>query len=173
VPFDLDDCKTLRNEGRHSYSFRKHDVLSIPEESREECNDHDEWRDEGRDFACLSCARSFDSDDAYPEEPIGGFNLDDGEYLCHQGHDDCDIFILKSPYYTYGPFCSPCAPGAVYLRNGSEEGEKAYCLAPDWFPVYDDNETGEYCGEKTSCPYPVFRVEDDVCVFVPNKQGED
>jgi hypothetical protein len=93
-----------------------------------------------------------------------------GNTSLHQGGDDCDIFVMKSPYYTFGPFCSPCAPGAVYLRNGDTDGEKAYCFAPDWFPNWDEEEiTGVYCDEKTSCPYPVFRVSDDVCVFSPKK----
>lgn len=39
-----------------------------------------EWDDEGRDYACLDCRYSFDSDQAFGEEPIG-FDLDDGEYL--------------------------------------------------------------------------------------------
>ena len=171
VPFDLDELKVIRQDG----DCRKHDVLRIPVKHRGEVNGRKEWHDAGREYACLNCARSFESENAYPEEAVYGFNLDDGEYVAHQGHDDCDIFIIKSPYYTFGPFCSPCAPGAVYLRNGSEEGAQAYCFAPDWFEAYEENEvTGEYNGEKTSCPYPVFRVEDNVCVFTPTRDvGEE
>lgn len=194
VPFDLDECKTLRQEG-----WRKHDVLEIPEEFRDDCGGNEEWKDEGRDYACLSCARSFDSDDAWGDDgPVYGHNVDDGEYKAHQGHDDCDVFILKSPYYTRAQFCSPCAPGAAYLRNAiesppmyankplNEKGHrlnqradkqgypKAYCFAPDWFrPWADDQVMGEYCGEKTSCPYPVWRVEDDAVVFIPNTSDEE
>ena len=169
VPFDLDDAKKVGEGGR----FRKHDLLRIPKAKRVACGGNDQWHDEGRDYACLHCARSFNSDDAYGEEPLA-FNLDDGEYVATQGGDDCDIFILKSPYYTYGPFCSPCAPGAVYLPDGEDVlsgGSKAYCFAPDWFgpPILSGEETGEHCGEETSCPYRVFRVADDVCVFTPNK----
>lgn len=165
VPFDLDEAKTIRQDGW----CRKHDVLRIPKSQRKACGDKSEWHDEGRDFACLSCARSFDSEDAYGEEPLR-WTLDDGEYKATQGQDDCDVFVLKSPYYTYGPFCSPCAPGAVYLRNGSTEGVKAYCFAPDWFDWWAEmgvEWSGVYEGRKTSCPYPVYRVEDDVCVFMP------
>lgn len=164
VPFDLDDCKTIRQDGM----FRKHDVLRIPKDHRWECGDKREWHDEGRDYACLDCARSFDSDDAFAEEAIGGINLDDGEYKATQGHDDCDVFILESPYYTRAQFCSPCAPGAAYLRNPCEDGPKAYCFDPSWFrPWNDDQVTGEYGGERTSCPYPVWRVSDDELVFQP------
>lgn len=171
IPFDLDDCKTLRQGG----DFRKYDVLRIPKEHRDDCGGHKEWRDEGRDYACLDCARSFDSDDAWGDDgPVNGHILDDGEYKAHQSHDDCDVFILKSPYYTRAQFCSPCAPGAAYLRSPCEDGPKAYCFAPDWFHPWDDDQvTGEYAGEKTSCPYPVWRVEDDALVFMPNVESED
>lgn len=146
-------------------------------------NDEDEDEDEQTytnyrrgscsDYACRSCKIIFGSDEAYGEE-AQGFDLDDGEYKSHQGGDDCDIFILKSPYYTRAEFCSPCAPGACYLRNSDEDGEKAYCFAPDWFrPWNDDQVTGEYCGEKTSCPYPVWRVEDDELVFQPKQNDEN
>lgn len=167
VPFDLDDCKTLRQEG-----WRKHDVLEIPEEQQEKCG-RKEWRDEGRDYACLECCRSFDSDDAWGDDgPVFGHNLDDGEYKAHQGNDDCDVFVLKSPYYTRAQFCSPCAPGAAYLRNPCEDGPKAYCFAPDWFRPWDDDQvTGEYCGEKTSCPYPVWTVDGDELIFAPKAKG--
>lgn len=65
---------------------------------------------------------------------------------------DGDAFVLKSPYYTNAPFCSPCAPGAGYLRDGSAEGDcKAYCMGHDWF-------------EDQVAPYPVFRVDNDQLV---------
>lgn len=125
------------------------------------------------DYACPDCDILFDGEDAFGDEPVGGFNLDDGEYQAHQGHDDCDVFVLKSPYYTKAQFCSPCAPGAAYLRHPCENGPKAYCFAPDWFrPWNDDQVTGEYAGEKTSCPYPVWRVDNDELVFMP-KTDED
>lgn len=166
VPFDLDDCKTIRQDGW----CRKHDVLRIPKAYRDSCGGKKEWHDEGRDYACLHCARSFYSQDAFGEEPVNGFVVDDGEYKATCGGDG-DVFIIESPYYTRGQFCSPCAPGAVYLRNSIDDGAKAYCFAPDWFDDYGDV-TGEYCGEETSCPYPVFRVSDDECVFMPNKSAE-
>jgi len=166
VPFDLDDCETLRKEDIR-WGLRSVEILKVPEEHQEDIGE--EWTDEGRDYACLHCARSFDSDEAWGDEPVGGFNIDDGEYKAHQGHDDCDVFVIKSPYYTRAQFCSPCAPGATYLRNYCEDGPKSYCFAPDWYCAYrgDDNVTGEYDGEPTSCPHPVWRVEDDELVFMP------
>lgn len=106
------------------------------------------------EYACESCERVFDSDDAYGDEPLGWY-LDDGEYEAVQNGDDCDIFIMKSPYYTKAAFCSPCAPGACYLTSPDEDGEKAYCFHHDWFD--DDN----------PCPYPVWRVADDSVVYTP------
>lgn len=166
VPFDLDDCKVV---GQVGY-FRKRNARSIPRKHRAACGGHEEWRDEGREYACLSCARSFDSDDAFGDEPTG-YVLDDGEYKAESGSDG-DVFVTLSPYFTYGPLCSPCAPGAVYLRDGDEEGAKAYCFAPDWFNWFTDDgkeAAGEYDGEKTSCPYPVFRVSDGARVYTPAK----
>lgn len=46
-----------------------------------------------------------------------------------------DLFITKSPYVTFGPLCSPCAPNAVYLADaGGEYGFMAYCLPDECFP---------------------------------------
>jgi hypothetical protein len=62
---------------------------------------------------------------------------------------DGDIFITKSPYYTVCGFCSPCAPGAGYLTDKSEDCA-AFCFGPDWFdgPV----------------PYLIYRVSDGMLV---------
>jgi len=99
------------------------------------------------DFFCTDCMIFFGSDEAYGDEPLSHY-LDDGEYKATQGGDDCDIFVLRSPFFTYGPFCSPCAPGAVYLRDAdgdAEHGAKAYCFGHDWF-------------EDNVAPYPVYSV---------------
>ena len=104
-----------------------------------------------KDYYCPSCRTSFWSDQVTPEEPTA-YTLDDGEYRAEDCLDS-DIIITKSPYYTYGPFCSPCVPGAVSLPDdsdsyGPENGVKAYCFGHDWF-------------ENEIAPYPVFRVADD------------
>lgn len=92
-------------------------------------------------------------------EPCG-FTLDDGEYLA-RSDEQGDIFVLKSPYFTYAKFCSPCAPGAVYLTNpiqgpishhtqmtwGTPVGNnRGYCFGHDWF-------------EDGKAPYTVYSVE--------------
>ena len=69
---------------------------------------------------------------------------------------DGDVFITKSLYYTLAPYCSPCAPGACYLRDGSKDGQaRAYCLPSDWF---DD---------ESPCPYPYWTVDGDRLVYEP------
>jgi len=92
----------------------------------------------------------FRADECYPESPLY-FYVDDGRYTATQGQDDCDVFITKSPYFTYAEFCSPCAPGAGYLRNSNPDGIKTYCFGPEWFE-----------GEKA--PYPVYSVETEELV---------
>lgn len=74
---------------------------------------------------------------------------------------ETDLFVLKSPFYTYAQFCSPCVPGAgnldspfdgpveMWAKAAEESGfPKVYCLGHDWF---DDN----------LAPYPVFRVDNN------------
>ena len=82
-------------------------------------------------------------------EPVSFF-VDDKEYSAECSCDDSmDIFIQKSPYFTYAQFCSPCAPGACHLENPldhKEDNNKAYCLGHDWF-------------ESGKAPYPVYSVK--------------
>jgi hypothetical protein len=81
-------------------------------------------------------------------EPINFYFIDNG-YRIFQSQDDTDLFIEKSPFFTYAQFCSPCAPGAVYLINPIDEKDnnnKGYCLGHDWF-------------EDGIAPYPVYSIE--------------
>lgn len=81
------------------------------------------------------------------QEPSSYFYKDD-KYTLEQA-DEVDIFVLKSPYYTYSQFCSPCAPGAGYLLNELETpniNNKTYCLGPEWF-------------EDEKAPYTVWEIE--------------
>ena len=80
---------------------------------------------------------SVDADGLKAEESVGSFATSD------------DIFITESPYFTYGPFCSPCAPGAISLPTNiageSLNDAKAYCFGHDWF-------------EDGKAPYPVYSI---------------
>lgn len=103
------------------------------------------------DYACEDCEITFDSSEAFPDEPQGwsykneGYDLTD--YL------DSDIFVVKSPYYTHTQFCSPCVPGAGNLNSPDTDGVKTYCLDHDWF-------------ENGKAPYPVYDVATDALVEV-------
>jgi len=77
------------------------------------------------------------------------FIFEEEGYSCEA--DETDIFICKSPYYTYAQFCSPCAPGACYLPNPIEDKDsnnKCYCFGHDWF-------------EEGIAPYKVYDVKTD------------
>lgn len=113
---------------------------SLPEDA--------EWNN-GKDYACANCETCYWSDSVFPDEAQGYEYKGDGYELT-----DCldnDIFVLKSDYYTFAQFCSPCVPGAGNLNNYCEDGAKSYCLGHDWF-------------EDGKAPYPVYRVKDDSLV---------
>lgn len=99
--------------------------------------------DQGKDYHCEACKYSFWSDEAFPDEALGYSYHKDGYSLT-----DCldtDIFVLKSPYFTFAQFCSPCVPGAGNLDTPMPDGIKTYALGHDWF-------------EDGSAPYPVYSV---------------
>lgn len=99
------------------------------------------------EYACDACKLLLAGEDVFPEDPRE-FTYEAEGYALRQGHDDCDIWVMRSSYFTYAQFCSPCAPGACYLLNPLDEpseANKAYCLGHDWF---DDKKA----------PYPVYVV---------------
>ena len=92
---------------------------------------------------------------------------------------DDDLFVLKSPFFTYAQFCSPCVPGAGdldnpfesemnqaglkgegYAKEASEAGfPRVYCLGHDWF--------------ETGAPYAVYSVKTGKCITLgENPEGE-
>ena len=81
--------------------------------------------------------------------------LEDGYSV--QTTSDNNLWVFKSPYYTYAQFCSPCVPGAGNLDTFCADGPRAYCLGHDWF-------------EGGIAPYPVYRVDDDALVEPPVKE---
>jgi hypothetical protein len=111
---------------------------------------HSEYEGEGcADFACESCKKHFDNSDFFDCEP-SGWKVEDSEYLLTDCLDS-DIFVLKAPYYTFAPFCSPCVPGAGNLNGADMEsdesnGVKVYALGHDWF-------------ESGVAPYALWSVE--------------
>jgi hypothetical protein len=100
------------------------------------------------DYVCHSCKYVFGSESAFGDEPQE-FTYEAQGYALRQGQDDSDIWVMRSPYFTYAQFCSPCAPGACYLLNPLDEpseANKCFCLGHDWF-------------EGNKAPYPVMSVE--------------
>lgn len=110
-----------------------------------------------------------DLNDRYESDGTG-LHYDDGEYIIDK-LDETDLFVAKSPYFTFAPECSPCAPGACYLRNGikltdgvpeqyspgqledvrnpypNRDLHKTYCLGHEWFE------------EDHPAPYAIYSVE--------------
>ena len=91
-------------------------------------------------------------------ESDGGFNdyLYEKDGLKLTGCLQTDLFVLKSPYYTYAQFCSPCVPGACNLDHPLDPdsgADKCYCLPFDWF-------------EDMKAPYRIWRVEDNKEIVV-------
>lgn len=101
------------------------------------------------DFACEGCEISLDAAEVYGDEPIGHSYEEEG-YTVTTCLDN-DLMIIKSPYYTFARFCSPCVPGAGNLDDHDENGVQTYCFGHDWF-------------EDGKAPYPVFSVKDDKLV---------
>ena len=60
----------------------------------------------------------------------------DDEYTIILTGDRAEFFIQESPYITFAPPCSPCAPGAAYLADADDgiSGLPAYCLPKKFFP---------------------------------------
>lgn len=98
------------------------------------------------DYACETCTHILESETCFGDEP-NGYTLNDGEYQASVDSYN-DVIVLKSPYYTYAQFCSPCMPGAGHLENPCPAGPKTYCLDKSWF-------------DGAKAPYPVFSVETD------------
>lgn len=105
------------------------------------------WADSSEPYFVESVDVEDDDDFDDFAEPISFFYEEEG-YSCECGEDG-DIFVMKSPYFTYAQFCSPCAPGACYLMNPldePDENNKCYCFDFSWF-------------EDGKAPYLVYSVE--------------
>ena len=118
------------------------------------CPECGEELSEDSEDTCVRCNYEIKESDFDFLEP-DHFYLKDDEYEAVQDSYG-DIFITKSPYYTYAQFCSPCAPGACHLENPLEEKDennKCYCFGHDWF-------------ENGVAPYTVYDVETNEVVDV-------
>lgn len=111
---------------------------------------HPHWG--GLDLTCPACRFTYAAEACDADEPTGSSYRGDG-YLCMAGSDG-DIFVMRAPYKTRAAFCSPCAPGAVYLLSPTDDGAWAYCFGHDWF-------------DAGAAPYPVYDVTTEARVDAP------
>lgn len=114
-------------------------VQDIPEEM-------EEWENGGTfgEYACRRCEYLFDGEEAFGDSPVCHTLDDDGYQATLNEYND--VFLTKSPFFTYAQFCSPCAPGAGHLDNPCPTGPRTYCFGHDWF-------------DGGRAPYPVYSVE--------------
>ena len=117
------ECADTTPESRHWESYSEHGCA---------------------DYVCMTCEHTLDSSEVFSDESLG-FSYDAQGYRLTNCLD-FDIFVIKSPYYTFAQFCSPCVPGAGNLDNPMPDGVKTYCLGHDWF-------------DESRAPYPVYSVE--------------
>lgn len=113
-----------------------------------------------KDHYCESCDYSFWSDEAYCDEPVT-YTYERHGYQAHlDSHGD--VWLTKSPCWTWAQFCSPCAPGAGHLDNPlpTGEGAKTYCWSHD-------------CFEGGKAPYPVYSVKGDVLLEVEEEENDE
>jgi len=106
----------------------------------------EEDRSPDRDYWCDACEKSYWTENCYGDSPNGMRYEQDGYLVVID--ETGDMWVMKSPYYTYAKFCSPCAPGAGHLSTPCEKEEGAprvYCLDGDWF-------------DEGMAPYKVYKV---------------
>ena len=88
------------------------------------------------DSPCPTCGFvADDDDDWFGYEPIALIYEEEGYSLSLDEHND--VWIFRSPHTTSRwSHCSPCAPGAAHLSDGTSEDhgdDLAYCLGDEWY----------------------------------------
>jgi hypothetical protein len=76
-----------------------------------------------------------DEQEFYPDYYDGPRYYEDKDYSCMLDSSG-DVWVFKSPWKVKAGYCSPCAPGAIYLTDTTED-DYGYALGPEWF---DENE---------------------------------
>lgn len=115
-----------------------------------ECSTDNKAENWGDEITC-ACGHEYECELHDMAEPIG-YTFEDKEYTLTSCLDS-DIMVIKSPYFTYAQYCSPCVPGACNLESpldvphDEHDGNKCYCLGHDWF-------------EEGKAPYTVYSVLD-------------
>jgi hypothetical protein len=115
------------------------------------------WADSSEGYyPCNECQFEQGDDDCQDQccDAVS-YYVNNADYAA-ESDDYGDIFITRSPYYTFAQFCSPCAPGACHLGNPLTEpnpNNKCYCFGHDWF-------------EDGRAPYTVYDVKTGAAVRV-------
>lgn len=98
------------------------------------------WGDAVAIFPCDACDCEKDENGELIDgrncdaEPIG-WEYDHGGYHAMDCLDSDVIVVIRSPFYTHAPLCSPCLPGAGNLNGATDDSTfEAYCFGHDWFP---------------------------------------
>lgn len=104
---------------------------------------------ESDDYVCEECRYVFGSESAFSDE-MSTFTFEEDGYKAFSD-EHSDVWVLKSPFFTYAQYCSPCAPGAVHLGNPLEEeawndNNRGYCFDRSWL-------------EDKIAHYPIFSVK--------------
>lgn len=124
----IDYGMTRTNVGQDGYRFGVIGTSAVPG-----------WWDDCEpqydvDFEDENAALDCELEAALDCEPVG-FVLKNEDY-CASSNDHGDIFIEKSPYYTYAQFCSPCVPGAIHLDHPvgpQDSSPQGNCFGHDMF----------------------------------------
>lgn len=138
-------------------------VEQIVDITDEEMEKFEQYSGGCTDYVCADCEITLDSSDAYGDEPQC-FKFEDDGYEAVQDGDSTEIMIVKSPFFTHAPFCSPCFPGAGNLDSADSfeaplvhgkpysDLPMTYCFGHDWF-------------DGGVAPYPVYSVASGLPVF--------
>lgn len=85
-----------------------------------------DWKDTngGKSRLDQAVEDAFDVLDGWAEglECSGPYRYEKDGYILRTT-DYNELWVLKSPYFTYAQFCSPCAPGACHLEHPLEAEE--------------------------------------------------
>jgi hypothetical protein len=150
-------------------------------------DDYTSERHECDDYVCVECKHFFGSESAFGDEPLG-YGYDQNGYKLSSCLDT-DVMVLKSPFFTYAQFCSPCVPGACNLDspldvetftvtpndvargNNIHPGLGVAVSAGD-YTLLPDRSNRCYClghdwFEDGKAPYPVYSVETGEIVPAP------
>ena len=90
--------------------------------------------------SCHDCGHTSEFSEDWYSDPVG-WTYQQDEYSLWLDESN-EVWVFKSPHTTSKwSHCSPCAPGAAYLKGGFEdvrdydsiEEDLAYCLGPEWY----------------------------------------